>query len=1029
MGNRLNRIGLATALIVGGAATLSAQQSTGALKGRVTASSGAAKAGVTVTIQNKTTGLTRTMVTGQNGGFAFVALPVGTYEITYAADGNSYKQARTASLGHETDASFKWPSASEATVEVVGTAPTAAIIDNSSSQVGVTVSTEMINSLPLVSRDINQAAVIAPSVSIVQGSQIDPTKKTSTYIQTGDGGGRGTSFSVDGGDNNSTDVGGYVLPVPVDAISEFQVVTNQYKAEFGKSTSGFFNVVTKSGGNEFAGMASAQYQNQNFRARSTDEGTKKDNSLGIYSMNVNGPIVKDRLFYSVTAERQQGSSAAYSFTPFSISLQPGLAGIRQGLEKKNVYTKIDWVISDTATFAATYGYYQDQTPNQPFPRTDTYLGNILPDTLGTGKNKTWAAQGKLTWTLTPSVVWESTYRYFDYKNGITPHGRGLAGGAPMAVVDYSTPTTGAVDPLQQGWGGLDPNTIQNTGIKRGQFKNELTWIHGAHTLKAGADLQRTTYADQQLFFNETGPYRTRVTGGATGFDYVSGWGPSVVANQNVLGFSLVPDGFQSGTSFKQYGIYLQDDWAINDQWSVYGGLRVDWDTQLDYLKNYANIYAQIRTATNANFGPDGAAGIGSAPPEGKKYWQPRIQALYKPNDKLTFKFGAGRFVAQVIDNVTGFTRSLGNVSNGLPGTTVWNNAALTYAGLPNKSAAQGGVANFSSGSTIGFVNGHAIVLPADFTPYNYANNVNGLHDYFRNTVNGWLSTATADSDGKSLLASDFQYPTTDAYNLGFSYSFNEHHAIDVTAIYSKTHHLTVNVGYDGSGPAVTEFGPAGGQLSDSVFYSNQTASSRQLQTKYTYSSSRTSFVATLTVMNEKASEGGSGGAFDQAGTAGLYGEGAIYGWVTNPERRAQGSATLLGSFAYSHSFDFGTQVSFLGTWHSGRAYDIYVGYNQAAGPGNGDLYHPSDLLGYRTGRSVMDVSFRVAQVIKFGPKFSVEPYIAIQNLLNNYDYGSNYGQNEFDANTGAPLESFGQRLPTFQVNNPRNGVVGVRVKF
>lgn len=1040
-----SRLGVTALALVAGSAVLMAQQATGAIKGRITDDKGTTKAGVTVTIVNKSSGLTRTAKSDAGGLFSFMAIPVGAYNITYSDGGQTFKAARNASLGQETDASFlKWPSTQGATVEVVAISAQAAIIDTSSAQVGTTVTTEVLENLPLVSRDINQAAVLAPGVAIVSGSQVDPTKKTSSYITTGDGMGRGTSFAVDGADNNSTDVGGYVLPVPIDAIQEFQVVTNQYKAEFGRSTAGFFNVVTKSGGNEFAGVLSSQYQNDGLRARRTDETVKSKDSLGIYSATVSGPLVKDRVFYMISADRQQGHGVAYDFQPYSIGLDPTLAGIKAELLKKNVYAKLDWNLGNTIATSWNYGYYQDETPNQAFPRTTGFRGNVPAAALGTGANKTWALGGRLTWNVASNLVYESHLTYFDYKNGIHPNGLGPGNGSPMALLDISTPfgTPGYRPDVQNlGWGGIDPNALQNTGIKRTQWKNELTYINASHSFKAGLEYQRTIYADQQLFFGETGIYSTRVAGHIGGnqvtdpwVNYMSGWSQGVQADQNVIRVSFVPNGLNKGISFKQYGIYLQDDWTVNANWSVYGGIRLDWDTQLDYLKDrfsgmYATIHANSPTFTAVN---------GSAP-EGKKYIEPRFQALYRPNgdDKLVVKFGLGHFVANVIDNVTGFSRSMSNPVNGLP-AGARNIAASAYQQGPIPTTNP--VPSFLAGSIIGTVNGHNIVLPADLTPYNYAHNVGGLRDYFRNTVNSWLGYATADTDGKSLLASDFQYPTTDAVNIGASYRLDEHHMVDATFIYSKSKHLTVNInGVDGSTPALEEYDSNGNPLSDSIFYSNQTASSKQLQLKYAYNNPNTSFIATLVFKDQKSSEGGAAGAFDATGsTGGLYGEGARYGWLTNPERRSPGTEKLSGSFQFAHRFGFGTAVSLLATWHSGKAYDVIQAYSNAPGYGPGasiDQAHPNENLGYQEGKWAMDVSLKASHSFKINNKMKVEPYLVIQNLLNNYDYGSNYDGTKFqndgtyNAGDGTPTSGFGKRGPSFQANNPRTGAAGVRVTF
>lgn len=1019
-------LGLAAMMIVAGA-PLVAQTATGGLKGRIATSNGNPKANVKVTIVNPATGFNRTAVSDSAGNFSFLSIPVGKYDITYSQGSTTFKAARTVALGQEAVSNFlKWPSSDQgATVEIVANAAQTAAIDTASASVGTTVSTELLTSLPLVSRDINEAAVLAPGVQIVAGSNVDPTKKSSTYITTGDGMGRGTSFAVDGADNNSTDVGGSVLYVPIDAIQEFQVVTNQYKAEFGRSTAGFFNVLTKSGTNDWSGIVSAQYTNESLRARRTDEGVKSKDNRGIYAFTVAGPLIKDKLFFMISAERQQGQGAAFDFSSYSSALYPELAGIKMESSKKSVFTKVDWNATQNVQLAVNYGYSQDLTINQGFPRTTTFGGNVPPAALGTSANKTWSSGARLTVNVASNLVFESHFNYFQYVNGIFPKEPGPGAGSPIAVVDQDTPNFPRPDQSNLGWGGIDPNAFQNTGIKRAQWKNELTYILNNHTIKGGVEYQRTTYADQVLFYNETGVYRVFV---GSGLNYKSGYDASVQADQDITQIRFVADGHQKGISYKQYGIYAQDDWNINPNWSLYFGARLDWDDQLDYLgERFADIYSTIHRNNPTMAGMNGSA------PEGKKYFEPRFQALYRPtgDDTLVFKFGAGRFVANVIDNVTGFSRGLSNNVNGLP-NRAYNNAALAYQGMGTVSNADDPryFNSFKAGTTIGTVNGHSIVLPADFTPYNYAHNVNGLRDYFRTTVNSWLTAATPETGGKSLLSSDFEYPTTTAFNVGVAYRFNDHHAVDATLIYSKSKHLTANPVMDNSGPLVMDNNSSGGLMGDSIFYSNQSASSKQLQVKYAYTGAHTNVIASITFKDNKSSEGGAAGAFDASGsTGGLYGEGAQYAFRSNPERTSAGTEKMLGSFQVVHQFSFGTNLSFLGNWHSGKAYDVTQQYNSELGPGESvDLYHPIEYLGTEYGRWQLDLSMKVSHRFNITKKMAVEPYISVQNLLNNYDYGSNYDGTKV-LNSGAANVEFRKRGQSYQSNSPRNAAVGARFTF
>jgi hypothetical protein len=212
-----------------------------------------------------------------------------------------------------------------------------------------------------------------------------------------------------------------------------------------------------------------------------------------------------------------------------------------------------------------------------------------------------------------------------------------------------------------------------------------------------------------------------------------------------------------------------------------------------------------------------------------------------------------------------------------------------------------------------------------------------------------------------------------------------------------------------------------------------------LQLKYSYTNPNTSFLATLVVKNQKSSEGGAAGAFDASGaTGGLYGEGARYPYQTNPERRSPGTERLSGSFSYAHRFSFGTTVSSIASWHSGKAYDVIDAYNYALGPNVAvQQAFPVEQIGTQEGRWNLDVSLKVAHRFSFGKKVAVEPYVVVQNLLNNYDYGANYDGTRFDNtgtfNAGDPASpetsGFGKRGQAYQANQPRNAAVGLRITF
>jgi hypothetical protein len=123
-------------------------------------------------------------------------------------------------------------------------------------------------------------------------------------------------------------------------------------------------------------------------------------------------------------------------------------------------------------------------------------------------------------------------------------------------------------------------------------------------------------------------------------------------------------------------------------------------------------------------------------------------------------------------------------------------------------------------------------------------------------------------------------------------------------------------------------------------------------------------------------------------------------------------------------------VGVLGQWHSGKIYDVYAGYNAELGVGNGtDAAHPNDLIGQARGDWAMDLGVRISHAFKFGKGLSLEPFVQISNLLNNYDYGSNYNQNYYNGDSGLKDPNFGVRSAGYQNNGPRTAAFGFRFTF
>src|SRR5215469_13133702 len=270
----------------------------GRLRGTVIDPQGAAVIGATVTLKNPATGAVRTATTSETGAFIFVDVPAATYSLSVAAPG-----FRTANYANVTinlkevralNAQLLVGSSQE-TVEVSGEAasvvPQETVLRN-------TVDEQRLRELPLNGRDFSQLVFYTPGVARGAGAN----GQGSGFNVAG---ARGTvnNFMIDGGDANDPTVpfgfatdGGFTNGLPIDAVSEFSVITSNASAEFGRSSGGTVNVVTKSGTNSLHGSLWEFHRNKSLDSRTFFDAPGKkspfiQNQFGGY---VGGPIIKDK---------------------------------------------------------------------------------------------------------------------------------------------------------------------------------------------------------------------------------------------------------------------------------------------------------------------------------------------------------------------------------------------------------------------------------------------------------------------------------------------------------------------------------------------------------------------------------------------------------------------------------------------------------------------------------------------------------------------------------------------------------------
>ena len=284
-----------------------AQQTTGSIIGRVVDSQGAPVAGAAVAARSSDTGFTRETTSDDNGVYRLLALPVGRYDVSAERTGMARfdRPGIIVNVSQTTDVDIVLRLATLAeTVVVTARIP---LISTFSSSVGQIVDTTRIEQLPLNGRQFASLAATVPGVGL--GFHSDVTKLSQLTPQISGGNGRNVNFIVDGGDNNDDTVGGLLQLFPLEAIQEFNVITQRANAEYGRSGAAVLNVVTRSGTNQVRGSWFTLLRDDRLNSQPFSEvlqGIDKQVYRRYqFGGSVGGPLVLDRVHYFAAFERTQ----------------------------------------------------------------------------------------------------------------------------------------------------------------------------------------------------------------------------------------------------------------------------------------------------------------------------------------------------------------------------------------------------------------------------------------------------------------------------------------------------------------------------------------------------------------------------------------------------------------------------------------------------------------------------------------------------------------------------------------------------
>ncbi|MFZ5637180.1 MAG: TonB-dependent receptor [Pseudomonadota bacterium] len=626
------------ALLAGAPATFA--QSTGATV------RGQAAADARITAVNVATGLSRTVEAGSDGGYVLVGLPPGTYRISVESGGQTTSRDVVLRVGETVslDEGDGAPAQGELdTVVVVGTA----LAETRTSEVATYVSKKQMDALPQSSRNFLAFADTVPGMIFETGQD------GSSKLRGGAQNSNGINVFIDGvGQKNYVLKGGVSgqdsssgSPFPQLAIGEYKVITSNYKAEYDQISSAAISAVTRSGTNEFEGQFFWDYTSQKMRSDTFAEdrsGNKIPSSEEQYGASFAGPLMKDRLFFFASYEAKEidrprevrPGTNAFDRSDLTSELAAYLGGNGAPFDQDMYFGKLTWLVNDDHMIELSAKRRDEEEL--------TGIGDG-PNTAGYGTSKTnESTRFDLRWQWNGGD-WYNDLHLTSEDDQWSP--RPITIGPGYQIVDTRSGNTFGDTILNVG-GGQD---YQDKGQNGWSLQNDFTFTgFDGHTIKAGVK-----YKSVEINAFEQQPYNAQYR-----VDYYE----NLDAGRTVLS-TFVPFRVEFGAQLpgspdrdirstnKQYGIYLQDDWEVNEKLTLNLGLRYDYERSPGF-ENYVtrpDLVAALRGWSNIH-GPNVDYDIEDYISTGGNRsafdgaWQPRVGFSYDlfADERHVIFGGAGR---------------------------------------------------------------------------------------------------------------------------------------------------------------------------------------------------------------------------------------------------------------------------------------------------------------------------------------------------------------------------------------------------
>ncbi len=674
------------------AGSASAQTSTGTIRGTITGADGKGLSGAEIVAKNVSSGVERSATSRADGGYTLAGMVPSTYQLTVRRIGSG-AQARmvVVQVGALVVQDFQLEERAVEIGELTVTAPAPAI-ETRTSEVATNITQAQIEKLPTPSRNFLDLAALSPGVSVAE----DRINGTSKNITAGGQSANSVNIFVDGVSlKNDLTAGGIAgqdasrgNPFPRNAVQEYRVISQNFKAEYQKASSAVITSTTKSGGNIWSGSAFFGYQDKGLVARDTfdiaNKVKKSDYSRSILGLSAGGPIIKNKLHVFASYEgNYQNRTATVNFTPptgiaalDTVNLTSYNGSKQSPFRETLLFGKLSYAVNSksSAEFSINNRHETD---------VRDFGGTTSLQSATNFRNKVTIGTFKYNYFSGPWLN-EAQVSYSRFRRNPSPDTPGL----PSRVFHY---------PGQDARIGSNLS-IQDFTQKRLGFRNDLTYsgfqMAGQHVFKLGAVVDFVKY-DVIKRNDETPKFEYAQYVDSTNYGWTTD--PTQLAFNFQTPYQLTYGTGVPGLKVNntQIGAYLQDDWTPTPRLTLNLGLRWDYESNMFNTK-YKTPQIVVDTLTRYNDSLPSPLDLNRYISTGnnrkpfKGAFQPRVGFSYAlDNDNKTTIFGGfGIFYDRSIfdfsvDEIQKLTHPTYSIQFAAPGQTpkpgqvAWNNSYLT----------------------------------------------------------------------------------------------------------------------------------------------------------------------------------------------------------------------------------------------------------------------------------------------------------------------------------------------------------------